>query len=400
MATFSYISTDSILRHPTALPFPTQAGIVSNCESWMRAFDKGDFCAWFAGRGNTVPREFYKLNPFLGLNGENCNTQFWASYWYCVGTSKDGSDVVATSAGILTVSTSLPTTKTDAPAVTTKPTSAQALGTTTPTSSDFTQTSNTAQTVKLSSVTPATSSAAAGSTSIVAPAGSTYLGCAAEPSNGRALNLLSTAGADMTIENCLAFCSKAGFPVAGLEYSSECFCGNAPPAKLDQTQCSMACSGNKAQICGGPNRLSVYQNNSLSAPAIPQTVGGSTYQGCFDESKGRVLSSTMIGYDDLTVDKCVGYCSDKGFPYAGVEYAQECWCAKDMKSGATKMSDLQCNMKCKGNGGQFCGGSGAVAVYKKGDAKRAVEIRHESPTVVKTIRMVRRGRFGRRETGL
>jgi hypothetical protein len=30
----------------------------------------------------------------------------------------------------------------------------------------------------------------------------------------------------MTVEMCLNFCDVMGFPVAGLEYGGECYCGN------------------------------------------------------------------------------------------------------------------------------------------------------------------------------
>lgn len=33
---------------------------------------------------------------------------------------------------------------------------------------------------------------------------------------------------NMTIEGCTAACKKAGYSIAGTEYSAECFCDNAP----------------------------------------------------------------------------------------------------------------------------------------------------------------------------
>lgn len=48
---------------------------------------------------------------------------------------------------------------------------------------------------------------------------------------------------------------------------------------------------------------------------------------------------------------------------AGVEYAQECYCAASMPANATKVAESSCGMLCKGNRKEYCGGSGALAVY-------------------------------------
>ena len=48
----------------------------------------------------------------------------------------------------------------------------------------------------------------------------------------------------------------------GLEYSTECYCANevgGNATKVDGNDCRMACGGDTAQMCGGPDRLSVYK---------------------------------------------------------------------------------------------------------------------------------------------
>jgi hypothetical protein len=52
-------------------------------------------------------------------------------------------------------------------------------------------------------------------------------------------------------------------------YSIDCglaFSGGGAPSPL--TDCNMACAGNTSQICGGPNRLSVY-NYTGTLPTTP-----------------------------------------------------------------------------------------------------------------------------------
>ncbi|WWD22596.1 hypothetical protein CI109_107089 [Kwoniella shandongensis] len=89
-------------------------------------------------------------------------------------------------------------------------------------------------------------------------------GCIIEVA-GRALTGASTAASDMTIESCTTFCAAGGFKYAGVEYSTECFCGNSlvngAAVDLVSTQCNMPCGGNSKAICGGPNAITLYKSN-------------------------------------------------------------------------------------------------------------------------------------------
>ncbi|KAH9907829.1 WSC domain-containing protein [Xylariomycetidae sp. FL2044] len=319
-ASYSFVSTDSILRNPTAPPFPTQTGIVPNCHWWMRAFDSGDYCDWFAGRGNMIPKVFYAYNPLLGKNGENCSNMFWAGYWYCVGTTS-APGATQTSGGTIVTITPTPASATkDGP----KPTSAasgsgpapdpkasSASNTKAVTVSTNTNNSNnnpapvtqppaaspttrivTLQVSSSSAPSPSSSPSPSPSTSAATqnpnsnsnlPPEISYLGCASEVS-GRALNRAGTARADMTIQTCLRFCSSQTppLPLAGLEYANECFCGTVLPpssqsslsssSNTNNNKCAMPCAGDKTQICGGPGLLSVYRNASVADEVVPQKV--------------------------------------------------------------------------------------------------------------------------------
>ncbi|CAN9281263.1 unnamed protein product [Alternaria alternata] len=66
-----------------ALPTQTQQGFPTNCKRWM-ATKSGDTC-WSIGNDNGIALEvLYALNPVLGANGENCGTQVWPEYSYCL----------------------------------------------------------------------------------------------------------------------------------------------------------------------------------------------------------------------------------------------------------------------------------------------------------------------------
>jgi len=57
----------------------------------------------------------------------------------------------------------------------------------------------------------------------------------------------------MTVEQCFALCGSRTF--AGLEYGRECWCSNVLNSyaeKLSDGNCSLTCSGDKKEVCGGP----------------------------------------------------------------------------------------------------------------------------------------------------
>lgn len=92
--------------------------------------------------------------------------------------------------------------------------------------------------------------------------GYTYQGCWAEGSNSRALtgaSLVNSTG--MTVEQCIGFCSASSWGYAGLEYGSECWCGNSLAAgqAAPQADCNMLCSGAPLEYCGSGNRLDLYK---------------------------------------------------------------------------------------------------------------------------------------------
>lgn len=47
---------------------------------------------------------------------------------------------------------------------------------------------------------------------------------------------------------------------AGLEFGAECFCGHKIQApNASDSECNMECKGERSNMCGGANRLSIYR---------------------------------------------------------------------------------------------------------------------------------------------
>lgn len=119
--------------------------------------------------------------------------------------------------------------------------------------------------------------------------GFTYQGCFIDGVNGRILSNQQPDNQALTQESCVAACAAAGYSIAGMEYSVQCFCDNVvynggalAPVQAD---CNDPCSGNKNEMCGGGGRMSLYSTGTpkVYLPPSVQKTGlptSWTYSGC------------------------------------------------------------------------------------------------------------------------
>lgn len=117
-----------------------------------------------------------------------------------------------------------------------------------------------------------TASASVQASASVYPGSATYsyLGCYNETTGNPDLgNVRALAGGNMTasnsmtVEQCMAFCGSNKY--AGLEYGRECWCSdtlNSFAQKLPDLNCSLTCSGDKTEVCGGFLALTTYQRKA------------------------------------------------------------------------------------------------------------------------------------------
>lgn len=90
-----------------------------------------------------------------------------------------------------------------------------------------------------------------------------FQGCFQDSSTDRTLAAYTfTSSTNMTVENCISGCRAKGYAVSGVEYGTECYCGNSvPDTSLLTTTASceiMMCSGNTTEFCADGSRLAVY----------------------------------------------------------------------------------------------------------------------------------------------
>lgn len=94
-----------------------------------------------------------------------------------------------------------------------------------------------------------------------------------------------------------------------------------------------------------------------------------SYSGCFtDQVSSRTLPLASFADDAMTEGKCIGFCDQKGYSFAGVEYGRECWCGYQIGSGSSLVADSDCSFPCAGASGEPCGAGDRLNIFTNGVA--------------------------------
>lgn len=178
------------------------------------------------------------------------------------------------------------------------------------------------------SATTTTQSASPTPTNVALPDGWSYQGCWIDNANGRILSVQQPDSNSLTIQSCISKCSSFGYTVAGMQYSSQCFCDNFlrnGATNTSDSDCSMACAGNSGQKCGAGNRDSVYSNTTLTVYPVPSPqktnlTGSWAYAGCLkDDAETRALPYQIILEKNNTANNCISQCSAFGYNAGGLQ---------------------------------------------------------------------------------
>jgi hypothetical protein len=98
-----------------------------------------------------------------------------------------------------------------------------------------------------------------------------------------------------------------------------------------------AAGSNGQQAGGGPNAITLFVSDKLDKSKLTSDMSGvitkipdgwTATTGdsgiCIIEgTSGRALAAAVTTADDMTIGKCIAFCSDKGMQYAGLEYSRE-----------------------------------------------------------------------------
>jgi hypothetical protein len=97
------------------------------------------------------------------------------------------------------------------------------------------------------------------------------------------------------------------------------------------SDCGMACGGNASETCGGPNRLTVWSNTTVTVLPVPgpqksALPGSWQYVGCLtDDAQGsRTFPNQVILPNNNTATTCLDQCAMYGYWAGGLEYGDEC----------------------------------------------------------------------------
>ena len=91
-------------------------------------------------------------------------------------------------------------------------------------------------------------------------------GCFSDPVNGRVMGDPAAQGG-MTREYCAQVCANKKMPLAGVEFATQCMCGTAVKAGATKSNgCTMACSGDAKETCGGGDAIDVFSFTCSGTP--------------------------------------------------------------------------------------------------------------------------------------
>ncbi|KAH9908482.1 WSC domain-containing protein [Xylariomycetidae sp. FL2044] len=178
--------------------------------------------------------------------------------------------------------------------------------------------------------------------------GMTYQGCWTDGVT-RTLEFSAYSNPANTVDMCTSTCAAAGYPLAGMEFGLECYCGKIIPAnarRVGDRGCSTPCPGDNSQRCGESSRLSIWGTTTptQATPAIfPSSIGSYRFLGCYsDNNPSRALVSQSTTSSSMTNDICAAFCS--GYQYFGTEYATECLCGDTITQGNIQQANADCSM--------------------------------------------------------
>ncbi|MCJ1472308.1 hypothetical protein MMC13_000955 [Lambiella insularis] len=214
--------------------------------------------------------------------------------------------------------------------------------------------------------TSTTSTTTASSTALPSESGYLYQGCYTDSLSARVLNGKHTSDSGMSYSSCATFCSLYAY--FGVEFGDQCYCGTGfsnPTSLAPESDCSVACTGNAAEVCGASKRLNVFRSTNAASTAPSNiTVPGYTYAGCYTDSVGaRVLSNASLSGSAMTLEKCAAFC--EGYLYWGTEYGQQCYCGSALAETTTQKLEGYCGYVCAGNGTEICGGGSLLSLYQR-----------------------------------
>nr|XP_015815998.2 kremen protein 1 isoform X1 [Nothobranchius furzeri] len=116
------------------------------------------------------------------------------------------------------------------------------------------------------------------------------LGCFRDSGNPPTLPGKSEIDNKLTIQNCISFCRKQRYKLAGMESGYACFCGNEvevqEPSDSSNMECNHVCFGDHTQPCGGDGWIIVFDTRVGACGGNYTSPSGVIYSPDFPDKYG------------------------------------------------------------------------------------------------------------------
>ncbi|XP_028852978.1 sialate:O-sulfotransferase 2 [Denticeps clupeoides] len=193
-----------------------------------------------------------------------------------------------------------------------------------------------------------------------------YIGCYIDDTQKRSLRGVSFFDyKKMTVFRCQDNCAERGYLYAGLEFGAECYCGHKIQGQnTSENECNMECKGEKINLCGGANRLSIYRLELSQESA--RRYGSALFKGCFHRPDNVTLALPVSAViEKMSVDKCVDMCTEKELVLAALS-GDHCLCGFPTSHFTLhEHEDEQlCAQHCSGEDFESCGNENYFVVYQ------------------------------------
>uniref|UniRef100_A0A3P8WHR7 WSC domain containing 2 n=2 Tax=Cynoglossus semilaevis TaxID=244447 RepID=A0A3P8WHR7_CYNSE len=193
-----------------------------------------------------------------------------------------------------------------------------------------------------------------------------FFGCFVDDTQKRALRGISFFDyKKMTVFRCQDNCAERGYMFAGLEFGAECYCSHKIQApNASESECNMECKGEKSNICGGENRLSIYRLELSQESA--RRYGSAIFKGCFHRPDNVTLALPFSAVIlNMSVDKCVDICTEREKSLAVLAGD---WCHCGFPTPFFSLHELEdedmCLHRCQGEEFESCGNDEYFVVYQ------------------------------------
>ncbi|XP_063956597.1 uncharacterized protein LOC129263041 [Lytechinus pictus] len=188
----------------------------------------------------------------------------------------------------------------------------------------------------------------------------------------------TTCGINIDIDDVIVICKQLGYTGANRAIQSTPYGQDSTSPKI-----VLSCNGGEDSLA----ECQLFEQQGCSS-AGAASCHGDNYRGCHgDLPADRVLRDGILFTDpNMTIPLCIQYCNavtSSYYVYAGVENADECFCGEfsDCFIRHGIASDRDCQIPCRGDSTESCGGLGYISVFAiNTDKSRGRTIPSTAPT--------------------